>query len=263
MTERIFNFSYIDKIVFYTKLLIFVVIVLLLVFFKYLSDFLNANFSAKIVQIFHKLVLWLININVEKEGQIFENPKGILFVSNHISYIDIPVLGSILPLRFVAKSEVKGWIVLGKLAQIGNTIFIERLKRNISFEKEIIEKNIYNGEKIVLFPEGTTSDGIRVLKFKSSLLSAVEKKDYVIQPIVITYNTINGMPLTRCFKPLIAWFGDMELESHLKNLMMIVSINVKVNFLRAISSKDFCDRKSMTKFLQNVINEQYSKNINR
>ena len=235
---------------------------MLLIFFKYLSDLLLVNFSMHIVQIFHKLVLWLININVEKEGDIPENHKRILFVSNHISYVDIPVLGSILPLRFVAKAEVKDWPILGKLAQIGNTIFIERLKRNISIEKDTIEKNIFKGDKILLFPEGTTSDGLRVLNFKSSLLSSVEKKNYFVQPIVISYKVINGMPLTRWIKPVIAWYGDMEFKSHLINLIMVAPINVKVMFLSPINSIDFSDRKSMTKFLQNVINNQYSKNIN-
>ena len=233
---------------------------MLLIFFKYLSDLLFVNFSMHIVKIFHKLVLWLININVEKEGDIPENNKGILFVSNHISYVDIPVLGSILPLRFVAKAEVKDWPILGKLAQIGNTIFIERLKSNISIEKDTIEKNIFKGDKILLFPEGTTSDGLRVLNFKSSLLSSVEKKNYFVQPIVISYKVINGMPLTRWIKPVIAWYGDMEFKSHLINLIMVAPINVKVMFLSPINSIDFSDRKSMTKFLQNVINEQYSKN---
>ena len=262
MVGRIFNFSFIDKIVFFIKLFIFCIIVIFLIFVKYSLDLFCSNVSMHIVKTFHKLVLWLININVEKDGQIAKNCKGILFVSNHISYIDIPVLGSLLPLKFVAKAEVKDWLILGKLAQIGNTIFVERLKRNISFEKEIIEKSIFNGEKLVLFPEGTTSDGIRVLDFKSSLFSAVEKKDCVVQPVVISYQGINGMPLTRWLKPVIAWYGDMEFKSHLMNLIRLVSIVAKVKFLSPINSKDFSDRKSMTKFLQNVINEQYSKNIN-
>ena len=130
MIESTLNFSFIDRSVFFIKLMFFCVVLIFLILIKFILGLFNSYISGHVVKLFHKLVLWLININVEKEGEVSKNPKGILFVSNHISYIDIPVLGSLLPLRFVAKSEVKAWPILGKLAKIGNTIFIERLKIN-------------------------------------------------------------------------------------------------------------------------------------
>ena len=117
-------------------------------------------------------------------------------------------------------------------------------------------------ENILLFPEATSSDGIRVLKFKSSLFSSVENKDLFIQPVVIIYEKVNGFPLNRWLKPLIAWYGDMELKPHLLDLVKLFSITAKVKFLNPICAKDFKDRKSMTFFLHTVINNEYSKIIN-
>jgi len=262
LTRNPFNNSNIEKAVFFTKLCLFFIILVFLITFKYSINFFNSKSSTLVTTVFHRLVLWLININVVKEGYESKNRKGILFVSNHLSYIDIPILGSLLPLKFVARADIKEWPILGKLAQIGDTIFVERLKKTVSLEKDVIEKTINNGEKVILFPEGTTSDGNRVLDFKSSLMSSVENKDYIVQPVVISYHGINGVPLTRWLKPIIAWYGDMEFKTHLINLIGLSSISAKVKFLSPINSKDFNDRKSMTNFLQNVINNSYSKNIN-
>ena len=74
-------------------------------------------------------------------------------------------------ISFVAKNEIARWPIIGRLAKMGNTIFIKRIKSNLVKEKDIIQKELNLGFRVILFPEGTTSDGIRVLKFKSSLLS--------------------------------------------------------------------------------------------
>ena len=87
--------------------------------------------------------------------------------------------------------------------------------------KSIIYDFISKGDNVILFPEGTTSDGIKVLKFKSSLLTSLEQKNILIQPIVIKYQSINGMPLNRWLKPIIAWYGDMDLKPHLVNSYLI------------------------------------------
>ena len=154
------------------------------------------------------------------------------------------------------------WPIIGNFAKIGNTIFIKRLKNDLLKEKNIIEQEIAIGGKVILFPEGTTSDGIRVLNFKSSLLSSVESQDSFIQPIVINYEGINGLPLNRGLKPVIAWYGDMDLKPHLLNLLKIFSITARVCFLEPINSKDFKNRKNMTLSLQNVIGDCYSDKIN-
>ena len=147
------------------------------------------------------------------ENNLNNVPK--LYVSNHLSYLDIPVLGSTINGRFIAKYEISNWPIFGYLSKVGNTIFINRNLRFLKRNKSIIYDFISKGDSIILFPEGTTSDGIRVLKFKSSLLTSLEQKNILIQPIVINYTSINGMPLNRWLKPIIAWYGDMDLKPHL------------------------------------------------
>ena len=254
--------TFIDKIYFYLKFIIFVFITIWLIVIKVIFGIILPKYSIHIPRFFHKILLWLINIKVKTEGNICIQNKGMIYVSNHLSYIDIPVLGSLLAAKFVAKLEVSKWPIIGNFAKIGNTIFIKRLKNDLLKEKNIIEQEIASGEKVILFPEGTTSDGIRVLNFKSSLLSSVESQDSFIQPIVINYEGINGLPLNRGLKPVIAWYGDMDLKPHLLNLLKIFSITARVCFLEPINSKDFKNRKNMTLSLQNVIGDCYSDKIN-
>ncbi len=181
-------------------------------------------------------------------------------MSNHISYLDIPVLGSTINGRFVAKNDISNWPIIGYLSKVGNTIFINRNLRFLKKNKSIIYDYISRGESIILFPEGTTSDGIRVLSFKSSLLTSLEQRNVLIQPIVIKYKSINGIPLNRWLKPTIAWYGDMDLKPHLINILKLFSINARITFLPPINGRNFTNRKDMTSALHHVIDSFYSKN---
>ena len=254
--------NFVDRVIFYFKFFIFVFLTIFLIFLKTLLQFVSKRISQKIVQIFHKLLLWLINVNVEIEGK--SNPGNVptLYVSNHLSYLDIPILGSKINGRFIAKNEISNWPIMGYLSKIGNTIFINRnlsfLKRN----KSIIYDFISKGNSIILFPEGTTSDGIRVLRFKSSLLTSLEQKNILIQPIVINYESINGMPLNRWLKPIIAWYGDMDLKPHLINVLKLFSIKAKITFLPPLNGKNFTNRKDMTSTLHHAIDSFYSNELN-
>jgi len=250
--------NFVDKINFYFKFIIFICLTILLIFGKTFLQVFSKKISQKLIQFFHKLLLWLININVEVNGKINENKIPTLYVSNHLSYIDIPVLGSILNAKFIAKKEISSWPFAGYLSKVGNTIFIGRNLRFLKKNKSMILDHISKGDNIILFPEGTTSDGIRVLKFKSSLLSSLEKKNILIQPIVIKYERINGMPLNRWIKPVIAWYGDMELKPHLINLLKLFSIVAKITFLPTVNGKDFVNRKDMTSTLHHAIDKFYS-----
>ena len=254
--------NFVDRISFYFKFFIFICFTITLIFSKNFLQIFSRNLGQKIVQLFHKSVLWLVNINVEVKGNINENNIPKLYVSNHLSYIDIPVLGSILNGKFIAKSEISTWPIVGYLSKIGNTIFINRNLGFLKKNKSIIFDYISKGDNIILFPEGTTSDGIRVLRFKSSLLTSLEQKNILIQPIVIKYKSINGMPLNRWLKPIIAWYGDMELKPHIINVLKLFSIKAKITFLPPVNGRDFANRKDMTSTLHHVIDRFYSKELN-
>ena len=110
----------------------------------------------------------------------------------------------------------------------------------------------------MIFPEGTTSDGNRVLDFKSSSFSAVEKESFLIQPITLLYSEFNGIPINRWLRPIIAWYGDMDLRPHLSNLANLKPIKAKLIFSNPVKSEIYSNRKDLNNHLHNIIETNYS-----
>ena len=254
--------NFVDKVSFYLKFSIFILLTIFLVSMKFFFQFFSKKISQKIIQIFHKLVLWLVNISVDVIGERNLGNVPTLYVSNHLSYLDIPVLGSIINGRFIAKNDISNWPIIGLLSKVGNTIFINRNLRFLKKNKSIIYDYISKGNNVILFPEGTTSDGIRVLRFKSSLFTSLAQKDILIQPIVIKYKSINGMPLDRWLKPIIAWYGDMDLKPHLINILKLFSIKTKIILLPPLNGRNYTNRKDMTYSLHHAIDSFYANESN-
>ena len=188
------------------------------------------------------------------------NKKKVLFVSNHISYLDIIILGSAVNAIFVAKSEIKNWPVINKLCTLGKTIFVEREDyRSIKKQTENIKDSLQDGFNVILFPEGTSSDGSKVLKFKSSLfklIDAGELKDFYIQPISISYNKLDGLPLDKNYRPFLAWFGSMDLISHAWKFLGLGISEVNVHFHKSKKFSEFINRKQACNFCYEKISQQ-------
>ena len=252
------NLSLIDNLIFYSKLVLFTVIVALLIALSVLFGKIIPPIEKWLPVLFHKMLLWLLSLEVETIGEIDQSNKSNLFISNHLSYLDIPILGSKYPLRFVAKSEVKSWPLFGFLAKKGRSIFIRRNKTDSFNQKNKILDVLSSGEKVFIFPEGTTSDGNRVLEFKSSSFSSVENQNFTIQPIVIVYSDLNGIPINRWLRPMIAWYGDMDLKPHLSKLVGLMSIKAKLIYLEPVNTKNFENRKDLSNYLEGRIRKVYS-----
>ena len=172
--------------------------------------------------LFHRLFARLFSLRVVVRG----HPPGgepTLVLANHVSWLDIVVIGSLRPVSFVAKSEVAGWPVIGLFARMQRSVFIERARRSHTAKvNAAIAHRLARGEVIVLFAEGTTGDGNLVLPFRAALVGAagaaltdpgVER--IALQPLAITYVRRNGLPITRRERPQICWYGDMDLAPHL------------------------------------------------
>ena len=180
--------------------------------------------------VFHKFLLKILGVKVEIIGDP-SNHKPLILVGNHSSYLDIIILGSVLPVCFVAKSEIKGWFLFGFLASLQNSIFIDRrnLKAFDSLNK--VTKNLSANFAIIIFPEGTTNNGKKVLKFKPSLFKIFEDDSTLgLQNFSLCYTHINSMPLDNRMRPFIAWYGSMSLITHLKRLLKYSSIRAKLKF---------------------------------
>ena len=252
-----------DSIVFHLKLLVTLCLSLLMIPISILFSKIFPVARNWLPVMFYRLLIWLLSIKIVYEGNFKKLINCNLFVSNHLSYLDIPILGSMLPLRFVAKSEVKHWPILGFLSKLACTVFIKRLRSESLFQKKKIFKLLSKGEKLLIFPEGTTSDGNRVLPFKSNIFSAVENQNFIIQPLIIIYSDLNGMPINRWLRPIIAWYGDMHFIPHLLILKNIKSIHAKIIYLKPVNTINFSDRKELSKYLEHQICEVYSRALSR
>lgn len=181
------------------------------------------DLQRRIPCLFHRLFLRMFHVRIEERGRPPEG-GGTLVLSNHVSWLDISVLGSLHPLSFIAKSEVETWPVIGHFARLQRSVFIDRGRKKATAEvNSTVAHRLAGGDAIVLFAEGTTGDGARLLPFRSSLVGAAqaaladpEVGPVRIQPLAIAYPRRNGLPVTRRERPGIAWYGDMELAPHLR-----------------------------------------------
>jgi lyso-ornithine lipid O-acyltransferase len=231
---RIFNIlQYI--LIFFRRLikLIFIFISLFILLVPFIIfRVLNISGYKSIPRYFHYIFLKILNIKIKLVGKIYTDKPGLL-ISNHASWIDISILSSLTNISFIAKSEVAKWPLFGFLAKMQDTLFIERRPIKAVEQKNKIKNILLKGKRLVLFPEGTSSDGNRVLKFKSSLFSVAEKNSksknsYSIQAVTICYKGINGLPMSRSERPFLSWWGDMGLLGHLWNMLAFSSAEIIV-----------------------------------
>jgi lyso-ornithine lipid O-acyltransferase len=195
----------------------------------------------------HWLTARIIGLQVRVEGKA-PSESAVFFVCNHVSYFDIIALGSVIQANFIAKSEVAAWPIFGVLARLCGTLFIARRPTAAKQHIEAIRSRLGQAESLIMFPEGTSSDGSRVLPFKSSLFAAVEGGEITVQPISIRYTRLNGMPIGRAFRPFYAWFGDMDLAPHLWSALSLGSAEVAIRFHPTVRASDFSDRKELAKY---------------
>jgi 1-acyl-sn-glycerol-3-phosphate acyltransferase len=142
-----------------------------------------------------------------------------VFVANHCSWLDIVALGSVLPGCFVAKGEIAGWPVIRTVARLGRTVFVSRQRGGVQRERDDLAGRLAAGDNIILFPEGTTSDGTRILPFASAFLALAQAPARPhIQLVTMVYDRLDGLPVRRRDRPEISWYGDMNLAGHFNRI---------------------------------------------
>ena len=197
-----------------------------------------------------------MGVRVEIIGRMAE-ARPLLLAANHLSWLDIVVLSSVAPVSFVAKSEVGTWPLFGTLARLQRSVFVERARRAKTAEvNRAIAERLSGGDALILFAEGTTSDGSRVLPFRSALIGAAQGalgaeggRSYV-QPMAIAYPMIEGLPAGRADLPSIAWFGDMDLVPHLGDFLASGGATARVTFGEPVEVGPGTDRKALTRDLE-------------
>ena len=175
-------------------------------------------------------------------------------------------MGATVDVSFVAKSEVSGWPFFGMMARLQRSVFIERDRRSRSgAARDVLRERLLAGDGLVLFPEGTSTDGNRVLPFKSALMGAVEadigtgedgQKQYApVQPVSISYVALHGIPLGRENRPLFAWYGDMDLLPHVWEALKAGPLDVIVEFHPPLTVGPGCGRKQIAVAAEAIVRE--------
>lgn len=212
---------------------------------------LDSPLSRRLPVLFHRYICWVLGVRRTVLGA---PPRDVpmLIVANHVSWLDIVVLGATLPVAFIAKSEVSGWPFVKTLARLQRTVFVDRQNRRATSRvADTIARRLAGGEAVVLFAEGTTSDGNRVLPLRPPLLAAAAPADasvehpVLVQPVAIGYTHLNGLSIGRRERPMIAWYGDMELAPHLAALIGGGPIDVSIGFAEPIRMVSAGERKSV------------------
>ncbi len=210
--------------------------------------------------LFHRYAARVIGLKRVVVGKP-SNLRPLMLVSNHVSWLDVVALSSVCPLSFIAKSEVRGWGVFGLFARLQRSVFVDRQRRSATKTvNDSIAERLKSGDVMVLFGEGTTGDGVRVLPFKSSLLGAardamngsVDESGVWLQPVSIAYTKLGGLPAGRFERPHTAWYGDMELLPHLRTIFISGPLDVTISFGEPERFETGTDRKQLARRLEVV-----------
>jgi lyso-ornithine lipid O-acyltransferase len=210
---------------------------------------------------YHRALCWLLGIRIKVIGQRTRQ-RPLLLVANHSSWLDVPIITAVAPVVFVAKREVASWPLLGLLAKLQRSVFVDRARRHKTGEVNAeIAQRLAAGDPVVLFGEGTSSDGNRVLPFRTALIGAARDalaaaepdRGVMIQPLAVSYVGLNGLPLGRQHRPLAAWYGDMDFVSHFRDLLRHGTLDVVVSWGEPIPYQAGSDRKAVARSLESRV----------
>jgi 1-acyl-sn-glycerol-3-phosphate acyltransferase len=180
--------------------------------------------------------------------------RAVVFVCNHASWLDVAVIGARLETCFVSKDAVQDWPGVNLVARLGRTAYVTRQRASTGRESDVIRQRLDQGDNIMLFPEGTTDDGARVLPFRSSFLSIAEGPDPpIVQPVSIVYDRLAGLPTGRFNRPLFAYYGDMNIGTHFWRLVQCHGFGATLLLHPPVDPRDHADRKALAKALQQTV----------
>jgi 1-acyl-sn-glycerol-3-phosphate acyltransferase len=233
----------------------FLALTLALLAFQLIAILFDLRLQRSIPHLYHRILCALIGVRIREVGTR-SSASPMLILANHVSWLDITVISALAPVVFVAKSEVAGWPVFGWLAKLQRTVFINRQARHqTGAATREIAGRLLGGDAVVLFAEGTSSDGTRVLPFRSALVGAVHHAlgnstahaDITVQPMSVAYIGFGGVPIGRALRERVAWYGDAELMPHLARVLASGAVDVTVSWGEPIAYDIRADRKAITR----------------
>lgn len=243
------------------KMILFASMTLILIPFQiFIITFHKGKYAYTLPHLWQNLTCNIFCIKREIIGTPLNNQQ-VIYVSNHISYLDIPVIGSILKTSFVAKSDVASWPVFGFLSKLQQTAFISRASKDVKKSTNTLDTMLDDEKSLLIFPEGTSTEGHAVIPFKSSLFSVIfnnKHKNLIIQPITLAIKTINGKPpQNQKTSDIYAWHLNMDtpLAPHLWAFAKGRGAEISLHFHPPMHSETFSDRKTLAKECHSTVSK--------
>lgn len=196
----------------------------------------------------------------QKQTEIGIKKRPIIYIVNHTSWLDIAIVGGLLPGAFVAKEEIGSWPVISTLCRLGRVLFVSRQRQSTIKEQQTMEKRLEDGGNLILFPEGTSTEGSHLAPFLSSffvLAKPISKNVAyeipIIQPISVVYDRLGMLPVNRLRRPIYSWYGDMELTPHLWDFCKWSDMRASIVFHTPLDPKEFKNRKQLAQKAWDIV----------
>jgi lyso-ornithine lipid O-acyltransferase len=240
--------------------IIFALLTLPLLPVQYVSMKLERFVHKSLPRFWHRIIAKLLGLRVQVIGELSAE-RPLLIAANHSSWADIVVLSTVAEVSFIAKSEVKSWPLFGLFAVLQRSVFVERdRKQTTGHQADTIAGRLAKGDAMVLFAEGTTSDGNRVLPFKSALFGAAqvalrdtEAHRVLIQPVSVTYTRVHGLPMGRYMRPVSSWPGSVPLIASLIAMAREGALDVEVRIGAPVEFTPKSSRKSVAAAMERQV----------
>ena len=202
----------------------------------------HQRYQQPVVKFWHRRLCKILGLQIQITGQADKRPA--LWVSNHVSWLDIPVIGAHFPVHFLSKAEVEAWPVVGRLAKAGGTLYIKRGSGDSKAVAKQMAEHLQVGRSVLFFPEGTTTDGAGLKRFFHHLFHAACVTGSDIQPVVLRYKDQRGN-----IHAVAPFIGDDEFSDHLLKVLQEQQIHVELKVLPRVSVYGK-DERSLAKELQ-------------
>ncbi|MGE3770708.1 MAG: lysophospholipid acyltransferase family protein [Bdellovibrionales bacterium] len=250
------------------RLAVFIVLIIIALPVHLISLRCKEDTRTAIVRGLFKVLCFCLGFKVKTIGQP-SNASPCIYVCNHLSYLDIPIVGSTLKASFVSRGDVAGWPVFGYFGKLQRTIFISRKPEKAREAAVAIRERIEAGDRMLFFPEGTSGDGQRLLPIKSSLFDVARpivradgtEQQVIVQPISLIVTEMGNLPIGRHNRPLYSWYGDMEFVPHFMQALQMSSFTLEVQYHDPVTMAQFGSRKELAAHCERVMAEGLSRGL--
>lgn len=229
--------------------------------FNFIERFRHLGISHAIICLWGRFGLWVCGLTLKTSGTPME--QGGAIVANHSSWIDIFTMLAADKVHFVAKAEVSRWPVIGILSRQIDPVYIDRRRTAAKEHLQQLQDRLLRGDRLCFFPEGTSTDGLQVIPFKSTLfntfLTPEIHQTVWVQPVSVIYHPPVGLP-----RAFYGWWGDMAMGSHLKSVFgLSFGGVVETVFHPPLRAADFADRKALSSACEAAVRAGFEAHFSR